>query len=242
MDFFTKLRKSAAEKNQSQRARSVGLKANTISSYLAKRSMPRADIAFKIACALEVPLDWLLDDKQDWPPPTPEKQPLSRMSDDDLMREVATRFRRDALRLIEAVESIERTDWQKLANDIARLPHVSKLPDELRPSLRASHANPVYAFLRFTYDIRRYAREHHKELPGAERAPDELEPENFVPRGREFVKNNAYYGIVERFAAVQLEVEAGAKSMADLESARQSLVAAVRELQRGTLPSRYGRE
>ena len=50
---------------------SVGLAPTAISNYIASGSIPRADIALKIARAVGVPLDWLIDDSQDFPPPMP---------------------------------------------------------------------------------------------------------------------------------------------------------------------------
>src|SRR3954471_10095372 len=108
VDFFEKLKRRAAEINKSKAGIAAGLKANTISSYLAKRSVPRADIAFKIARALDVPLDWLLDDAQGWPPPPVNKPTLAVTSDDDLMAEVRRRYRFQAVRLYAAMERAEK--------------------------------------------------------------------------------------------------------------------------------------
>jgi transcriptional regulator with XRE-family HTH domain len=46
----------------------AGLGKNAIASYLAKRCIPRGDIALRIARAFRVNVAWLLDDSQGWPP------------------------------------------------------------------------------------------------------------------------------------------------------------------------------
>ena len=71
MNFTEKLKRASADLNKSKAGERVGLKADTISSYITKKAIPRLDTAVKIARALSVPLEWLADDSQDWPPPQP---------------------------------------------------------------------------------------------------------------------------------------------------------------------------
>jgi hypothetical protein len=68
MKINDKLKFLFAEINKAKAARSVGLPVSTISSYIAQGSMPRADIALKIARASGVSLEWLVDDAQGMPP------------------------------------------------------------------------------------------------------------------------------------------------------------------------------
>jgi hypothetical protein len=71
MTFREKLRSLGAGVNKSARGVGVGLKPNTISTYMVKGSIPRADIALKMARALGVDVAWLIDDAAPWPPPAP---------------------------------------------------------------------------------------------------------------------------------------------------------------------------
>lgn len=70
MKFTEKLRLLTDGQNKARIGRCSGLGTTTISNYIAKGSMPRADIAVKMASALNVPIDWLCDDDRDWPPPS----------------------------------------------------------------------------------------------------------------------------------------------------------------------------
>ncbi len=123
VDFHTKLKLhiQAMELNKAKAARSVGLPANTISSYLAKpKSIPRADIALKIARAIRVPVEWLLDDDQDWPPPSlmPRRDVLGVISDKELMNEVCRRYWLYLKDFEDAVSDAEKVDWER-ARDMA---------------------------------------------------------------------------------------------------------------------------
>ena len=91
MTFTEKLKRLAAEINQSKAAKSVGLAPSTIGAYIAKGSIPRGDIAVKLARALNGPVDWLCDDARDWPPPTTMAAPLSN---EELLVELARRLAR----------------------------------------------------------------------------------------------------------------------------------------------------
>src|SRR2546422_9662351 len=138
VDFFEKLKRRAAEINKSKAGIAAGLKANTISSYLAKRSIPRADIAFKIAVALGVPLDWLLDDRQGWPPPksSTDEGGLQLAPDDDLMDEVARRYRIQAVGFHNDLSRAEQIDWLAVARQLVEQKPGVPFPKDLAKIIR----------------------------------------------------------------------------------------------------------
>lgn len=68
MNIVEKLRRLGETRNKSEISRRAGLGPNSFSAYLAKGSLPRCDIALRLARALDVSPEWLIDDEQDWPP------------------------------------------------------------------------------------------------------------------------------------------------------------------------------
>jgi transcriptional regulator with XRE-family HTH domain len=69
MTFHQKLEQLSSDRNKAEISRRAGLSISGLSNYLAQpKRIPRADIAFRLACALNVELEWLLDSKQGWPP------------------------------------------------------------------------------------------------------------------------------------------------------------------------------
>lgn len=82
MTFTQKLARLTEDRHKVRISRRAGLAPTTVSNYLNRGSMPGADVAFRLARALNVSVEWLLDDSQDWPPvwvnapePTPSRRP-----------------------------------------------------------------------------------------------------------------------------------------------------------------------
>ena len=121
MTFQEKLRRLAPTINKSRAARAVGLKANAISTYMAKGSLPRIDIALKIALALGVPLDWLADDQQDFPPPAKASSSIRDFGDADLVHDLAQRYRSAKLDFLNEADRVKQFDWERAARDAERL-------------------------------------------------------------------------------------------------------------------------
>lgn len=95
-------------------AESAGISPSVLSKYINRGSIPPANIALKLAAALDVPLDWLVDDTRGFPPPKADHTAISAESLDhaDLMDELAKRYLRTRLRL-------ERDSEQFLDLDLA---------------------------------------------------------------------------------------------------------------------------
>lgn len=68
MQFHQKLTRLTEDRIKAVLCKRAGLPATAISNLLAKKQMPSADTAFRIARTLSVSLEWLLDDNADWPP------------------------------------------------------------------------------------------------------------------------------------------------------------------------------
>lgn len=68
MNFTQKLVRLCETRNRAATSKSVGLPATALSDYINKGNLPRLDKALAVAKALYVSLEWLADDKQEWPP------------------------------------------------------------------------------------------------------------------------------------------------------------------------------
>jgi transcriptional regulator with XRE-family HTH domain len=68
MTITDKLRRFAEIHNMSAIARKAGCGPAVINGYVRAGKIPSAPRAYAIACALGVSVEWLLDDRQDWPP------------------------------------------------------------------------------------------------------------------------------------------------------------------------------
>jgi transcriptional regulator with XRE-family HTH domain len=69
MTIHDKLERLTGDMNRSKIARRVGVTPSAIYSYLPPHGrMPSAAVAFRLAKALNVSMDWLLDDGAAWPP------------------------------------------------------------------------------------------------------------------------------------------------------------------------------
>jgi transcriptional regulator with XRE-family HTH domain len=135
MEFREKLRKTAAGLNKAKVGRAVGLQANTISSYIATGSVPRGDIALKIARALDVPLEWLVDDSQDWPPPLADAKGVATSADSELMEEACRRLANVAARVESEVTRLGKIDWPTVAAEALAVPVDAPLPPAVRAAV-----------------------------------------------------------------------------------------------------------
>lgn len=126
VEFTEKLRAlvEASGRSRLSIARDAGLSEAAVSNYINAGHTPRADTALKLARALRVPVEWLIDDAQDWPPP---------QSPDELRRLLGHHLRSDGIALAELFAIAESVDWIAVARSLLRLdPLRDRLPDELQ--------------------------------------------------------------------------------------------------------------
>jgi len=199
MEFREKLRRASAKLNKAQASRDVGLKPTIISTYIVKGSIPRADIAMKMARALRVPFEWLVDDAQDWPPPRVEESAIALAPDHELLYEVARRFRLAALRMKDHLDRAEKIDWRAIATQLLSVPVDAKIPAEIQRAIALHHTLDADAFALMTYDPSALVDYFAEPLPG----------DNLPDRGRE-LKTDA---LSKRL--VQLKERADLKAVED---------------------------
>jgi transcriptional regulator with XRE-family HTH domain len=213
--FQDKLRRRAAEINKAKASKEAGLPANALSSYIAKKSIPRADIALKIARALDVPLDWLLDDRQGWPPPKGQKSLENSLADvpfGPLIRELARRYRLDALDVMRQIEESKKIDWEKALAEARALTPGEKISASLAKHLKLAELVSSGVLSTVTrYNIHVAAEFLHEQLPGAELPPHKLSFANAVREFYELGKRGGFDQLIvwmteHREAMAQLNV------------------------------------
>jgi transcriptional regulator with XRE-family HTH domain len=158
MRFADKLSQLAADENKARLSRAAGLPPNAINDYINKGHRPGIDNALALAKVLKVPLEWLVNDAAEWPPPESNSgHQASLVSDRELMLEVARRHRLELVRTLEAVEIAQRM--------IAEKTFVAS-PTTLRFVLSGVYrANEVFTWL----NPWQVANENHAIMPGADR-------------------------------------------------------------------------
>lgn len=129
------------------------------------------------------------------------------LSDDELMMELARRYRLDALRLRGLIAATRNSDWANVASILYGNP----LDDDLPLTL----AHLLQNFQRFltsihipggVYDPRRYADEYHVTMPGHDLNKSELDVEAMLRDARQWAADNPDAKRVERY--LQLRAEA----------------------------------
>lgn len=68
MTFHEKLKRMMVSRNRRAVSRMLGMSNNYLNGLLYEQKMPAADTAQKLARILAVDIDWLFDDRQNWPP------------------------------------------------------------------------------------------------------------------------------------------------------------------------------
>jgi hypothetical protein len=172
---------------------------STISNYLSKTdSLPRIDIAVKIAKALRVPLEWLADDAQDWPPPILESDNLSLYPDHELMEEVARRFRLTAVRLHDELERAKETNWLAVGAELAKHPPGEKLPPQIDRTARLPISVGALAEELHQFDPALVAVGLHNSMPGRNIDPDDLMVDRLLARHHQFIRDVPGYSQVSQ--------------------------------------------
>lgn len=121
MRFHEKLQThlNALPISKAEAAKRAGLKVGAIGSYLARRStVPRADIALKLARAAGVPLEYLLDDAQNQPPPA---NILSSVSTEELCEELGNRMLSMGKTMLAKIIQAEGEDWIAVGRELLQV-------------------------------------------------------------------------------------------------------------------------
>jgi transcriptional regulator with XRE-family HTH domain len=224
--FTEKLARLTAEGNKTLIAKAAGLPPTAISNYINRGYIPRADTALRIAETLKVPVEWLINDDEDWPPPAaPDKDIIGNVPDGLLMREVSRRLRRAAVDTRKLIEQAEHIDWHSVAKDLLNQPIESPIPKSLarEHDIGISLLFADGAILKF--EASHIAPTHWRDLPPVDVPEDELTIPTLLRRLRQL---NERPGC----AAVQLYFFLTASDRAksnqtEIRSAREKLKSAI---------------
>ena len=117
-------------KSRAEIARSADVLPATLHNYLTRNVEPLASSAFRIARALSVPIDWLLDDSQG--EPVPSASPLSSLSTNALREELGVRMARSLGETwLPKLEKAESMDWLKVGLALCEFDPQKPLPSNM---------------------------------------------------------------------------------------------------------------
>ncbi len=121
-------------KDRAEVASKCGVTASSLNNYLYRNSEPASSTALKLARALNVPMEWLIDDEQNWPPPS--DLPASKtatLSPDDLRLALGEHLRPAAVRLTSVMREAWEVDWMATAQAFVAAAQEGRqlTPDEL---------------------------------------------------------------------------------------------------------------
>ncbi len=190
MKFLEKLQRLTEGKSKALIARSASLSPTAINDYLHKGYLPRADKALALSRALKVPLEWLVDDAAGWPAPELNPAPSpSKLTDRDLMLEIASHHRKEMLSTLEALDLAERMITSK---------SYDATPDELRHILL--HAYHSQSSLD-DYSPRLFADQNHAAMPGSHRPLTDFDPGRIKGRIQNIQADAGFADVMRRTAA-----------------------------------------
>ena len=135
MVFTEKLSRLTTGK-RSRIAKAAGLPTSAVSNYISKKQMPRGDKALALARATGVPVEWLLDDSQDWP--APPSNAVSAITIDQLAAELGRRMYGVASALLAKLAKAQRIKWTEVAAELLKSTELlrsdidAELPKKLR--------------------------------------------------------------------------------------------------------------
>src|SRR5258707_4792390 len=129
--FAEKLAAVTKGRSRAELSREAKLPTNAISDYINKGHLPRMDTALAIAKVLGVSLAWLADDSRDFPPVKAAGNEVALHPDEELMMEVARRYRLEVLCMRSIAQTIRETDWSQVAKRLHGVPMEKDLPADL---------------------------------------------------------------------------------------------------------------
>ena len=182
-------------------ARLARIKPTQVRDYTVKGAPPRYDIALKLAHALNVPADWLLDDAKNFPAPPPqEKISPSDLSDRELMLEIARRFRIDFVAVIDALDQIDMENWAQIRQNLAAWREGEPMPPEAQRVRPIVDAIENATAMQLRYSPTYFALANHNILPGKEKPPESFDPARYDERFRELQDKKDFLEVYSRIS------------------------------------------
>jgi len=172
-NFTVKLTSLLEDRTAKEVAESAGLTAKALYDIIGKGATPRAETCLALAQALDVPVEYLINDK--YGPDDAPNSPYHDIPDDVIQLESARRFRLKLLRITEALDLAEASDLMQFAALLFEA-GLDDWPVDLGDpryelAVTACDFTPT---LKSEHDPDSIAWKRHTELPGADRDRDEL--------------------------------------------------------------------
>lgn len=202
MRFGEKLARLTIGRNKQQVGRAAGLPATAVSDYIAKGHMPRADKGVSLARELDVSPAWLFDDGKDWPPPTAANTSVAALTSENLIVELASRYKADAVRIWNAIKRADQVEWDNATRTLLSLNEGEELPRTLTIPIHVSgwlmEASEKFEF----YKVERWVDQKAEGEPSA--PPDQLDGRWIVKRAAEIRAGSEAFALFYR--AVQVRI------------------------------------
>jgi transcriptional regulator with XRE-family HTH domain len=149
VEFQRKIRKLTEGLNRAEIARRAGVKPTVLNNYINRGSEPMAKAAWRLAVALDVPADWLLDDEADFPPPA--RAAAAGATTEQLAAELGRRLGGVGAVMLAKLYRAEKIDWLAAARELLDASPDKPLPSRLRDAIELPGAINLLAaeLLRF---------------------------------------------------------------------------------------------
>jgi len=189
MEFTEKLDR-LSRRDRSTISKKAGLPNSAISNYVSRKQIPRADTALKLARALKVPIEWLIDDEQGWPPPAGEAKLAKTLTDGALLAELLQRTVLERVDLLDKLERANKVDWTAQDKVICDVPNGTSVPRDTASLVSFIHSVLLGQLNSSTkYDLRSYEAFMDRLVIPANRRIEELDPKKLDEAFRSFVSN-----------------------------------------------------
>jgi transcriptional regulator with XRE-family HTH domain len=223
MTFAQKLSKLTAGRNKSAISQAADLPATAISNYINRKYTPSADKALRIARALDVPLDWLVDPDRDLPAPkSTGTLDAGALSDEQLMREVSRRYRIRATALWNALAEIDSINWEDVARKLLSVPLDVAFSPQLQHFVRLIETTGNEPFGLADYDAS-FTAEMYNGMPGEDLPEGQLRREQLMDRLYK-VRRSRGFAIANKCLMLRYSTNNFPHKSAGLESWRDDLL------------------
>lgn len=205
--FREKLDRLIGEQSRASVGRDAGVAASVLTTYINRGSEPSAANALKLARSLKVDLAWLVDDDADWPAPPPAQEFVALVKSDVLMAEVARRYRREALAYLERLERLRDVGVPELRRQLEAWENgeVERLPPMV---LEAVVLLVELGQIVTRWSVDEYAAGRHTDLPGGDRASEELQMDALLKSREAVFEDNEFmaklFGLLSSASAADL--------------------------------------
>jgi len=153
----------------------------------------------RLARALGVPTDWIIDDEQGFPPPPSDADGVAQADNETLMLEVARRYRLEVLDFLQKIEETKAYNIPALIDQMrTNRPEKTSIPPE---AINVGSLYFLYLQILGRWDVDTFAQYRHSQLPGAEIDPKLLTIKGIAEKFDSVAGKGGFKDIVSGFLA-----------------------------------------